>query len=85
MPALARKFAAQPEPEPLRGPEQRPSSKRRRKTFHASVLVTRLEEWFVEADSAEEAQALLAAGEGHCSTFGERVHVEVDRLLEDAD
>lgn len=52
------------------------------RTFHASVVVTRIEEWFVEAQSAEEARALLAAGEGHRSAAGERVHVEVERLLD---
>lgn len=34
------------------------------RVFHATVLVTRAEEWWVEADSLEEAQALLAAGRG---------------------
>jgi hypothetical protein len=28
------------------------------------VLVTRLEEWFVEAGSAEQARGLFAAGQG---------------------
>jgi hypothetical protein len=46
------------------------------------VLVTRLEEWFVEAGSAEQARGLFAAGQGHRSASGERVHVEVERLLE---
>ncbi len=46
------------------------------------MLVTRLEEWWVEAETAEEAQALLAAGDGHHAVFGERVHVEVERVLE---
>lgn len=54
------------------------------KTFHATVLVTRLEEWWVEAESIEEAQALLAAGEGHHAARGERVHIEVEGMLEDA-
>jgi hypothetical protein len=72
MRALARKFV--PEPEPL--------CERGRRIFHASVLVTRLEEWFVEAGSAEQARGLFAAGQGHRSASGERVHVEVERLLE---
>ena len=33
------------------------------KTFHATLLVTRAEEWCVEAESAEEARDLLAAGQ----------------------
>ena len=75
MPALARKFTPDPEPPP----------EPRRKTFHAAVLVTRLEDWFVEADSAEEARALLAAGAGHRAAPGERVHVEVEQLFESAE
>lgn len=64
MPALARKFEPQPG----------------RKTFHATMLVTRLEEWWVEAETAEEAQALLAAGNGHHAALGECVHVEVESV-----
>ena len=82
MPSLARKFAAQPEPQTSREPERRPSSKRQRKTFLAAMLVTRLEEWFVEAESAEEARTLFAAGEGHRSAPGACVHVELERLYE---
>jgi len=67
MPAVARKSAARP----------------RRKTYHASVLVTRLEQWWVEAETAEEARELLAAGEGHHAALGERVHVELDSALEE--
>jgi hypothetical protein len=32
------------------------------KTFHATVHVTRVEQWWVEAESGEEARELLAAG-----------------------
>ena len=39
----------------------------RAKIFHAKMLVTRAEEWWVEAETAEEAQALLASGQGHHS------------------
>ena len=55
----------------------------RAKIFHAKMLVTRAEEWWVEAETAEEAQALLASGQGHHSALGERVHVELEELLED--
>ena len=55
------------------------------KTFHATMLVTRLEEWWVEAESLEEAQALLAAGEGHHAALGERVHVEVEGVLDEGE
>jgi hypothetical protein len=68
MPAVARKFEPQPS----------------RKTFHATALVTRLEEWWVEAESAEEAKALLVAGDGHHAGLGERVHVELEGVLEEA-
>jgi hypothetical protein len=49
------------------------------------VLVTRVEEWFVEAESAEEARSLLASGHGHRAGMGERVHLEVERVLGDGD
>jgi hypothetical protein len=62
-----------------------PKQATRLKTFHATVLVTRAEEWFVEAETAEEAQALLAAGYGHRVGVGERVHLEVERVLGDSD
>lgn len=69
-----------------RPPERpRPQAPPRQKTFHARLIVTRVEEWFVEADNAEEARALFAAGAGHRSASGERVHVEIERLLEGAD
>jgi hypothetical protein len=45
--------------------------------------VTRLEEWCVEAESADEAQALLAVGAGHRCTPGESLHVEVVRLIDE--
>jgi hypothetical protein len=59
------------------------AKKPRLKTFHATMLVTRAEEWWVEAASAEEAQALLAAGIGQRAGHGERVHVEVNGMVED--
>ena len=52
-------------------------------TFHATVLVTRAEEWWIEAESAEEAAALLAAGEGHRGAPGECVHIELTKVLDD--
>ena len=52
------------------------------KTYHATMLVTRAEEWCVEADSPEEARELLAAGLGHRCHVGERVQFEVDRIEE---
>jgi len=51
--------------------------------FHATMLVTRAEEWWVEAESAEEARALFASGRGHHAALGERVHVELEELLDE--
>ncbi len=54
------------------------------KTFHATMLVTRAEQWWVEAETAEEAQALLASGQGHHCDGGERLYFELERMLEEA-
>ena len=40
------------------------------KMFHATILVTRAEEWCVEAETAEQARELLAAGQGHRCHLG---------------
>jgi hypothetical protein len=50
------------------------------KTFHATILVARSEEWCVEAETAEEAAELLAAGLGHRCHLGDRVHFEVQNV-----
>jgi hypothetical protein len=88
MPAVAykekphRQTHQRPEPRvPQRRPEQRPQAGL--KTFHARLLVTRAEEWWVEAHSAEDAQALLAAGQGHHAALGERLHIELEEVLDD--
>jgi hypothetical protein len=62
-------------------PANEPAAKPR--LFHARMLVTRLEEWCVEAATAEQAQALLAAGAGHRCTPGESVQVEFEHLLDE--
>ena len=49
------------------------------------MLVTRAEEWWVEAESLEEAQAILASGQGRHCALGELVHVELDRVEPEAD
>jgi hypothetical protein len=54
------------------------------KTFHATMLVTRAEQWWVEAETAAEAQALLASGQGHHCEGGERVYFELDTMLDGA-
>ena len=60
----------------------RPAIRRKLKIFHATVQVTRVEEWFVEADSAEAARALLESGGGHRAAVGECVNFEIDSVLE---
>jgi hypothetical protein len=60
-----------------------PATKSQARLFHGQMLVTRLEEWCVEAASADEARALLAAGAGHRCTPGDSVQVELDRLLDE--
>ncbi len=58
----------------------RAATRRKTKIFHATVQVTRLEEWFVEAASEEEARHLLQEGHGHRARLGECVHFEIDRI-----
>ena len=55
------------------------------KTFHATMLVTRVEDWWVDAESLEEAEALFASGHGHRAAVGELVQVELDVLHADED
>jgi len=59
-------------------------AKTRPKTFYATLVVTRLEEWCVEAETAEEARALLTAGQGHRCQLGDCVHIELDRMEDTA-
>ena len=54
--------------------------KTRLKTFHATMAVTRLEEWCVDANTPEEAKALLAAGQGHRCHLGDCLHVELQQI-----
>jgi hypothetical protein len=58
------------------------AAKAKTKLFHGRMLVTRLEEWCVEAASAEEARDLLASGAGHRCAQGERVQAELEQLLD---
>ena len=55
-------------------------TKTRLKTFHATMAVTRMEEWCVEAQTLEEARALLAAGEGHRCHLGDCLHRELEAM-----
>jgi hypothetical protein len=49
----------------------------RLKTFHATMVVTRVEEWCVEAETPEQARALLAAGQGHRCQLGDCLQIEM--------
>jgi hypothetical protein len=53
-----------------------------RRTFYATMHVTRIEEWCVEAETAEAARELLLSGGGHRSHIGECIHAEVDWIEE---
>ena len=59
-----------------------PDVKSKLKMFHATMQVTRLEEWCVEAETAEEARELLGSGQGHRCHVGDCVHAEVEQLLD---
>lgn len=56
--------------------------KKKLKTFYASVHVTRVEDWCVEAETEEEARELLASGQGERLGVGECVHCDVAQLTE---
>jgi hypothetical protein len=56
-------------------------TKPKTQTYHATVLVTRTEEWCVEASSPEEAQSLLEAGEGHRCSAGAICCVELSEIV----
>jgi hypothetical protein len=51
-----------------------------RKMFYATMHVTRVEEWCVEAGSAEEAHELLNSGHGERAHIGEYIHCEVESI-----
>ena len=52
------------------------------KTFHAALHVTRMEQWCVEAQSAEHARELLASGAGYRCEIGECINIDVDLVEE---
>jgi hypothetical protein len=85
MPAVA--YKERPQHKLRERPRERPQHQPQPqlKTFHARLIVTRAEDWWVEAHSAEEAETLLASGEGHHAALGERLHVELEQLIDSAD
>jgi len=54
--------------------------KKKLKRFHASVTVTRIEDWCVEAETEQEARDLLASGRGERLGVGDCVYLEVAAL-----
>jgi hypothetical protein len=50
------------------------------KTFHATVHVTRVEQWCGQAETAEEARELLAAGAGYRCDIGDCINIEVEQV-----
>ena len=58
----------------------RTATKKNLTLFHGTMHVTRVEHWCVEAATAEEAEALLASGEGYRHDVGECVHREVRKV-----
>ena len=66
---------------PRVAPEAAPDTKPR--LFHARMLVTRVEEWCVEAETEEQARALFTAGVGHRCAPGESIQVEIESLLDE--
>ena len=67
----------------MRGAMPAVATKRKPKLFHANMVVTRIEQWCVEAETAEEASALLLAGHGHRCHLGDRIHAEIQNVLDD--
>ncbi|HXD46163.1 MAG TPA: hypothetical protein VN655_13615 [Pseudolabrys sp.] len=59
---------------------QRANARKKLTTYHATMIVTRTEEWCVDAASEEEALALLEAGEGHRCDTGAAEHVELGEM-----
>jgi hypothetical protein len=55
-------------------------TKAKTQTYHATMLVTREEEWCVEATSREEAKAMLEAGQGYRCSFGDVCYVELNEV-----
>jgi hypothetical protein len=57
-----------------------PKQKPKLRMFHATMHVTRVEEWCVEAATAEEARELLATGSGHRCHIGDCLNLQVERV-----
>jgi hypothetical protein len=49
----------------------------KRKIFYATMHVMRVEEWYIEAETVEEARELLNGGHGERGPIGECIHCDV--------
>lgn len=58
------------------------NTKKKLQMFHATMHVTRIEHWCVEAETAEEARELLAAGEGHRCDVGDLLNADLHKIHE---
>lgn len=67
----------------LRREPPRPAEQTKPRLFHARMVVTRVEEWCVEAGTSEEARMLLTSGAGHRCTPGESIQVELEQLIDE--
>ena len=53
-----------------------------RRMFYATMHVTRVEEWCIEAETEEEARELLNKGDGERGHMGECIHCDVAAIEE---
>jgi hypothetical protein len=60
----------------------RTGRKQRLRTYDATMIVTRAEEWCVEASNPDEAKQLLASGHGDRCHLGGIVQIELERMLD---
>ncbi len=83
-PGISGQRPAKPRLETVRPAKDAPAraAKPKLRLFHAAVQVTRVEEWFVEADTAEEARRLLEGGQGQRAQIGECLYFSVDKLFD---
>jgi hypothetical protein len=47
------------------------------------MIVTRIEEWCVEAETAEQAREFLTAADGPRFHLGNRIHAEIRNVRDD--
>jgi hypothetical protein len=56
------------------------ATRKKPQLFYATMHVTRMEQWCVEAGTADEARQLLTSGEGHRCDAGECLQAEFVRI-----